>query len=117
MDIPEYMNLYNTKTDIDGIERNRGEKNTYKYTKRQILERSQAVKAMNRDFPNVPLKTCELVYDVITNMPQKEVEEIIDKGLWEGKSKYDRPKAGTIKSGMVYENDGITPLKNNLLLE
>lgn len=117
MDIPEYMNLYNTKTDIDGLERNKGEKNTYKYTKKQILERSQAVKAMHRDFPNVSLKTCELVYDVITNMPEEEVEDIINKGLWEAPSKYDRPTGGVLKSGMVYESDGITPLKNNLLLE
>ena len=115
MDIPEYMGLYSTKTDIDGLERNKGELNTYKYTKQQILQRGIAIKAMHRDYPNVPLKTCEILYDVITNMPEEEVADIINKGLWEVPSKYDRPTGGTIKSGMVYENDGTTLLKNNLL--
>ena len=115
MDIPEYMGLYSTKTDIDGLERNKGELNTYKYTKQQILQRGIAIKAMHRDYPNVPLKTCEILYDVITNMPEDEVNDIINKGLWEAPSKYDRPKGGTIKSGMVYESDGTTLVQNNLL--
>lgn len=115
MDIPEYMGLYSTKTDIDGVERNKGEVNTYKYTKQQILQRDIAIKAMHRDYPNVPLKTCELVYDVITNMPEDEVNNIINKGLWEVPSKFDRPTGGTIKSGMVYESDGTTLVENNLL--
>lgn len=63
--------------------------NPYKYSKTELAKRKIALKAMERDFPNVNPMWIEWTYDVITNMDEKEVEKIIEEGTWEKQeSKY-----------------------------
>ena len=45
------------------------------------MDRIQAIKAMYRDYPEMPYAWCEMVYDFVTNHPER-AERII-KGLEE----------------------------------
>ena len=109
--VPEHMGLHNTETEIKGVSRYAGAKNIYKYTREQLVERKRHIKQMSEDYPNVSYHTCEMVYDVISNMQKEEVDEIISKGLWEKPSQHNRPHGGVVKSGLVYESDGVTLVK------
>lgn len=76
--------------------------NLYNYTKVEQSQRKKALIDIERDFPLVPKLWAEWMYDVIGHMPQEEVEEIINKGLWEKPSKkYGEAPGGTIKCAEV----------------
>lgn len=62
--------------------------NFYNYTELQLSERRQTLKAMHRDFPNLPWAWLEMVYDVEKNTPKEEIDEIINKKMWEGPGKF-----------------------------
>ena len=57
--------------------------NPYKYSNTELAKRKQALKEMQRDFPNVNPAWREWLYDVVEHMPSDEVKEIVNKGLWE----------------------------------
>lgn len=57
--------------------------NPFKYSKLQLAERSKTLKAMERDYPNVPPGWLEMVYDFVSNTPEEEVNNIIESGSWE----------------------------------
>jgi hypothetical protein len=62
--------------------------NPYKYSKTELAVRKSAIKALHRDFPDVPLLWAELVYDTMNHLKDEEVQEMIDKGLFDKESKY-----------------------------
>ena len=57
--------------------------NPYNYTKLQLAERKQALKLLEREYPNLPFGWIEMCYDFEKNTPKEEIEEIINEGLWE----------------------------------
>ena len=92
---------------VEGVPRYEKE-NPYNYTKIQIAERTSAVRAMIRDYPSVPPMWCEWLYDVITNKPKEEVEQIINEGLWEVPSKFSTAPGGVLNAVEVF-NEDFTP--------
>ena len=98
---------------IEGIPRCEGEENVYNYTKVELAKREKAVKDMCRDYPKVPKKWCEWLYDVIGHLPEEEVEKIINEGLWEREGKFSKPQGGTIKCVEVL-NEDLTPYEPEL---
>ena len=95
---------------IEGIPRCEGEQNVYNYTKVELAKREKAVKDMVKDYPKVPKKWCEWLYDVTQSMPESEMEKIINEGLWEGKGKFSEPVGGVLKTGIVL-NEDLTPVE------
>ena len=80
--------------------------NPYNYSKLDLAKRKKALIDIERDFPNVPKMWAEWLYDVMTNKPQEEVEEIINSGKWETPSdKYGIAPGGLIKCAEVLEAD------------
>jgi len=84
--------------------------NPYNYTKIQYAKRKRDIKAMISDYPSVSPMWCEWLYDVIENTPKEEVEEIINKGLWEGPSKFAKAPGGILNTVEVL-NEDYTPYK------
>ena len=97
---------------IEGIPRCDGETNVYNYTKVELAKKEKAVKDMMKDYPQVPKKWCDWLYDVIEHMPPDEVEEIINKGLWEKEGKFSKAEGGILKSGIVL-NEDFTPVETS----
>lgn len=62
--------------------------NPYKYSNTELAVRKTALKAMKRDFPDLPQLWLELVYDTTNHIPSDELEKIINEGQWEYESKY-----------------------------
>lgn len=63
--------------------------NPYNYSTLELALKQKALKAMKRDFPDVPDLWIELCYDTIGHMPSDEVDRIIANKEWENKeSKY-----------------------------
>jgi len=79
--------------------------NPYNYTKVQLSKRKRDLKAIIADFPGVPPMWAEWIYDVIENMPQEEVEKIINEGLWEKEGKFAKAPGGLINSVEVFNED------------
>ena len=75
--------------------------NPYNYTNLQFAKRDKAIKDMEKDFPNIPYKWLEWLYDTIENKPKEEVEEIINSGAWEKPINLDRMKGGVLKNAEV----------------
>ena len=73
--------------------------NPFNYDNLQFAVRDKAVRDMERDFPTVPQKWLEWLYDTIENKPKDEVERIIKEGLWEKNIK-ERMGGGVIKDAM-----------------
>jgi len=73
--------------------------NPFNYDNLQFAVRDKAIKDLERDFPKVPQKWLEWLYDTIENKPKEEVEKIIKEGLWEKKIK-ERLEGGVIKDAM-----------------
>lgn len=68
--------------------------NPYNYTNLQFATRDKAIKDMERDFPTIPYKWLEWLYDTIENKPKEEVEKIINSGAWEKPINLERIKGG-----------------------
>jgi hypothetical protein len=83
--------------------------NPYNYTAVQLAKRKRDIKAMIRDYPNVNPMWAEWLYDTIENMPNDEVEEIINKGLWEIPSKFSKAPGGVLNTVECF-NEDFTPL-------
>jgi len=73
--------------------------NPFNYDDLQLAVRDKAIRDMERDFPKVPQKWLEWLYDTIENKPKDEVEKIIKEGLWEKQIK-KRMEGGVIKDAM-----------------
>ena len=73
--------------------------NPFNYDNLQFAVRDKAVRDMEKDFPTVPQKWLEWLYDTIENKPKDEVERIIKEGLWEKNIK-ERMGGGVIKDAM-----------------
>jgi hypothetical protein len=82
--------------------------NPYNYTKVQLAKRKKDIKAMIRDYPTVPPMWCDWLWDVIENTPKEEVEKIINEGLWEVPSKFDKAPGGVLNTVEVF-NEDFTP--------
>ena len=81
-------------------------KNPYNYDELQLATKNKALKDAAKDFPNIPEKWIEWMYDSIENKPQEEVEEIIKTGAWLKPVKTDRQIGGVIKGACeVFEDE------------
>ena len=80
--------------------------NPYNYTNMQLAKRKRDLKALTNDYPGVNPMWAEWIYDVIENMPHEEVEEIVNKGLWEGPSKFHTAPGGILNSVECFNEDG-----------
>mgnify|MGYP003627359106 CR=1 FL=1 len=101
--IPKYMGLHSELSDISGVKRNLGRENVHKYTKKQIIEREQTLRLMEREYPNVDKMLHEIIYDVVQNNTQERIDEILSNT-----KPSTRQTGGVIKACKVYESDGIT---------
>ena len=74
--------------------------NPYEYTNLEKAERRKALRDMERDYPRLPWAWLEMVYDWHKHMPEHEVKEIINNGLWEGPGKFSedvKPRHKNVK--------------------
>ena len=90
------LDLPSSSTDIE-IPRH-VEANPFNYTEKQKAVRRKAIKDMGRDYPNLPHLWIEWLYDVIQNKPVSEVEEIIEKNLWDVPPETSHDTGGAIKA-------------------
>ena len=81
--------------------------NPYGYTKVQLAKRKTDIKALLKDYSNVPPMWVEWMYDVIENMPKEEQERIINEGLWEKQGKFAKPLGGVFNSVEVLDNNNL----------
>ena len=80
------------------------DKNFYNYSALQLATRKKALRDIEKDYPLVPPKFAEWLYDVVENKPKEEVEKIINERLWEGKAK-ERMMGGIIDSVEILDDD------------
>jgi len=72
--------------------------NPYNYTKVELAKKETEIKNAQKDFPHVSPMYIEILYDMIKKGKTKEeIDENINKGLWEGKAS-KRNTGGTIKA-------------------
>ena len=71
--------------------------NPWNYTNLQQATKDKAVKDAVRDYPNLPPKWIEWMYDIVENKPKTEIEKIINEGLWEKPIK-ERDTGGVLKT-------------------
>ena len=90
------LDLSSSSTDIE-IPRH-VESNPFNYTEKQKAVRRKAIKDMGRDYPNLPHLWIEWLYDVIQNKPVSEVEEIMEKNLWDKPPEKSYDIGGAIKA-------------------
>lgn len=57
--------------------------NPYNYTGVELAKRTKALKDIAKDYPSVNPEWAKWLYDAIENMPKEEVEEIMNKNLWD----------------------------------
>jgi len=75
-------------------------RNPYNYTELEKAKKALAIKDAVRDYPRLPEKWIEWMYDTIENKPKEEVDRIINEKLWEKPIKPDRMTGGTIKGAL-----------------
>jgi len=81
------------------------EPNHFNYTNLELAKRKKAINDALKDYPNLPAKWIEWVYDLIENKPADEVKKIINEGLWEKKLQ-ERDLGGLIKGSVeIIENE------------
>ena len=64
--------------DIDDIPRKQHE-NPYNYTDDELAEKQLALKTMKDLYPDVSTYYAEMVYDMVKNKTQEEIDEIKEK--------------------------------------
>ena len=89
--------------------------NPYNYTPLQFATRDKAVNDMSKDFPNIPYKWLEWLYDTIEHKDEAEVEKIINEGLWEKPVNTTRQLGGTLTEGneVIIHSEEITDNSSN----
>ena len=71
--------------------------NPYNYTPLQFAIRDKAINDMNKDFPTIPFRWFEWLYDTIESKGEEEVDKIKNEGLWEKPINTDRQTGGLLK--------------------
>ena len=74
-------------TSIEELPRYQPE-NPYNYTNVELAKRTKAIKDIHKDYPTVNVAWAEWLYDTIENMPEAEVQEIMEKNLWDKPGRY-----------------------------
>jgi len=64
--------------EVEGFERKKHE-NFFNYTDDQLVEKQLALKTMHELWPDVPTYYAELVYDMVKNSTQEEIDAIKQK--------------------------------------
>lgn len=64
--------------EVPGFERKKHD-NPYQYTDDQLAEKQLALKTMHELWPNTPTYYAELVYDMVKNKTQEEIDAIKEK--------------------------------------
>jgi len=98
---------------IDEVIPRHVEDNPYSYTPLEKAERNKAIKDMAKDYPNLPPSWLEMVYDFWKHTPTERVEEIINKGEWEGSGRFSKSQGGTLVAMEVLDSE--PPLKERYL--
>jgi hypothetical protein len=82
--------------------------NPHNYTNLELAEKDKIMRVAEKEYPNQSPKIIELLYDMITKQKtQEEVNEIINKGLWEKKSSIVRPTGGTFKTMEILDPEDL----------
>lgn len=79
------------------------EPNPFNYTELQKAKRNKAIKDAMKDYPHLPRLWIEWMYDVVENKPVNEVEEIIEKNLWDAPPDKPHKLGGVMKSMEVLD--------------
>ena len=74
-------------TSIEELPRYQPE-NPYNYTNVELAKRTKAIKDIHKDYPKVNVAWAEWLCDTIENMPEAEVQEIMEKNLWDKPGRY-----------------------------
>ena len=56
---------------------------------------------MERDYPNVPYKWIEMIYDWHHSQPAEEVERIVNTGEWKKPGKLSGPQGGVLHTASI----------------
>lgn len=80
------------------------ESNPFGYTESQKAKRNKAIRDAMKDYPHLPRMWIEMMYDVIENKPVSEVEEIMDKNLWDIPPEKSHEMGGVIKTMEVLDS-------------
>ena len=78
-------------TSIEELPRYQPE-NPYNYTNVELAKRTKAIKDIHKDYPTVNVAWAEWLYDTIENMPEAEVQEIMEKNLWDKPGRFSHVK-------------------------
>jgi len=79
------------------------EPNPFNYSELELAKRKKALIDAEKDFPNVPPKWIEWLYDVLEQKGEEEVKKIIENKEWEKKLNNKRMLSGTLKSVEVLD--------------
>ena len=64
--------------EVPGFERKKHD-NPYQYTDDQLAEKQLALKTMHEIWPDVPTYYAEIIYDMVKNKTQEEIDAIKEK--------------------------------------
>ena len=79
------------------------EPNPFNYTELELAKRKKALIDAEKDFPNVPPKWIEWMYDVLEQKGEEEVKKIIENKEWEPVINKDRQLSGVLKTVEVVD--------------
>ena len=57
--------------------------NPWNYNNLELAKKDKAVKDAIKDYPNIPEKWIDWMYDIVEHKSKEEIEKIINEGLWE----------------------------------
>ena len=66
--------------------------NPYNYSNVELAQRTKAIKDIQKDYPKVNISWVEWLYDTIENLPEAEVQDIIEKNLWDKPGRHSNVK-------------------------
>ena len=71
------------------------------YTPVELATRSKHLKEMERDYPNVPYKWIEMIYDWHHSQSVEEVERIVNSGECERPGKFSCAQGGMLYTASI----------------
>ena len=71
------------------------------YTAVELATRTKHLKDMERDYPNLPYKWIEMIYDWHHSQPAEEVERIVNTGEWEVPGKFSGVQGGVLYTSAI----------------
>ena len=75
-------------------------KNIHNYTELELVTKEKAIKDASKDYPRLPPKWIEWLYDAVETKPKEEIEKIINEKLWEKQINTTRQSGGVIKDAL-----------------